>query len=94
MVGIFMRIGELRDRLFYFVIELKQIRCYYNVIWRDVMKCCGKEMYNNKNDYHCSVCGKRIFKGVIPSKCPVCNSQLYNNKTNVHCEKCGYRKPL
>lgn len=51
------------------------------------MKCCGKEMFNNTNNYRCRTCGKKIYK-----ICPVCKNKLSINSNNVHCEKCNYRK--
>ncbi len=56
------------------------------------MICCGKEMYDNGNNYHCSICGNRIYKSIKPTKCPRCHSRIYNNGNNVHCAKCGYIK--
>lgn len=58
------------------------------------MKCCGKEMFDNRDNYHCNICGKRIYKQRKPSICPKCKSSLnlFDNGDNVHCLKCGYRK--
>ena len=56
------------------------------------MQCCGKDMYDNGNNYHCAVCGNRIYKTTKPVTCPVCKSKLYDNGDNVHCAKCEYRK--
>ena len=55
-----------------------------------IMECCGKEMYDNKDNYHCNICGKRIYKK--PQACPYCKTTLYDNGNNVHCAKCGFRK--
>lgn len=72
--------------------------CYISIIIRirrnKELKCCGKEMYNNKTNYHCEICGKRIYKKTKPLSCPICKSNLYDNGDNVHCAKCGYRKFL
>lgn len=57
-----------------------------------LMKCCGKYMYDNGNNYHCNICGRRIYKRQKPKICPRCKSSLYDNGNNVHCAKCGYRK--
>ncbi len=57
------------------------------------MKCCGKEMYNNETNYHCSICGKRINKP-FSKACPKCGKIMYNNGNNYHCYKCNYRKYL
>lgn len=56
------------------------------------MKCCGKEMYDNKNDFHCAVCGRRVYKKKVIEICPICKNSLYTNRDNIHCAKCGYRK--
>lgn len=56
------------------------------------MKCCGKEMFDNINNFHCNICGKRIFKKKKRTICPKCKSGLYDNGNNVHCVKCGYRE--
>ena len=56
------------------------------------MKCCGKEMFDNINNFHCNICGKRIFKKKKRIICPKCKSGLYDNGNNVHCAKCGYRE--
>lgn len=57
------------------------------------MKCCGKEMYDNINNFHCAVCGRRIYKNVLEI-CPICKNSLYINTDNIHCVKCGYRKNI
>ncbi len=56
------------------------------------MKCCGKEMYNNEDNYHCNICGKRVYKLKKPKICPECGTVLYDNGDNMHCAKCGFRK--
>ncbi len=55
------------------------------------MECCGKKMYDNGDNFHCNICGKRIYKKKR-SICPKCKSGLNDNGNNVHCAKCGYRE--
>jgi len=58
------------------------------------MKCCGREVYDNGDNYRCGVCGKRKPK-INPEasrKCPECKNMLYMNFNNMHCGKCGYRR--
>lgn len=58
------------------------------------MQCCGKKMFENVDNFHCNICGKRVYKSreAITGKCPICKSDLYINANKVHCAKCGYRK--
>ena len=58
------------------------------------MKCCGKVMYDNGDNYRCGVCGKRIKIIKKVDTCPYCSAQLYDNGDNVHCAKCGYRRRI
>ena len=57
------------------------------------MKCCGKEMYDNGDNYHCSECNKRIYKKDLKI-CPQCGKEVFFNGNNVHCPNCGNRKFL
>lgn len=40
------------------------------------MKCCGKEMYDNGDNYHCSDCNKRIYKKDLKI-CPICRKEVF-----------------
>lgn len=56
------------------------------------MKCCGKEMYDNGNNFRCGICERRYVKIHKSLRCPVCNQRMYDNGNNLHCGKCDYRK--
>lgn len=43
------------------------------------MKCCEKEMHNNEDNYHCNICGKRVYRLKKPKICPECGTVLYDN---------------
>ena len=58
------------------------------------MKCCGKEMYDNGDNFRCGKCGKRIYKpkAVASKICPRCGRPVYVNDDNIHCSNCDYRE--
>ena len=60
------------------------------------MMCCGMKMYDNPDNYHCAICGKRVYKKKVPKICPICNKKYLgfpaiSRKDNVTkiCPKCG-----